>query len=309
MHPLLDNRIRTRLRVRHLELLDTLGETLNIHKAAPRLNLSQPATSKLLQELEALYRTPLFERQPRGLRPTSAGETAIRRARQVLHEIGDSLVETHLMASGASGRIRIGAVPAALPTLYERVLREVHKQMPQLVINVTEGSLDGLLASLKRKELDLVLARLSPETHQPPFTTEPLYAESLSLVVRSTHPLSKKRRLKISDLTHQSWVLPPESAPVRQEIDRIFTQTGLERPSVWIESTSLLLTETVIAKSDCVAAMPHSVAKLYQSRGQLKILNPDFVVHMPPIGVIRRATDLQLPSVEQFLALIRKTAA
>jgi DNA-binding transcriptional LysR family regulator len=308
MHPLLDNRIRARLRLRHLELLDALGETLNIHKAAPRLNLSQPATSKLLQELEELYRTPLFERQPRGLRPTSAGETAIRRARQVLHEIGDSLVETHLMASGASGRIRVGVVPAVLPTLYERVLRETHKQMPQLVINVTEGSLEGLLASLKRKELDLVLARLSPETHLAPFTPEPLYTESLSLVVRSAHPLGKKRRLKISDLTGQSWILPPESAPVRQEIDRIFSQTGLERPSVWIESISLLLTETVIAKSDCVAAMPHSVAKLYQSRGQLKILNPDFVVHMPPIGVIRRATDLEPPCVEQFLALIRKSA-
>ena len=104
MHPLLDNRIRTRMRVRHLELLDALGETLNIHKAAPRLNLSQPATSKLLKELEALYRTPLFERQPRGLRPTAAGETAIRRARQLLQEIGDALAETHLVASGASGR-------------------------------------------------------------------------------------------------------------------------------------------------------------------------------------------------------------
>ena len=307
MHPLLDNRIRTRLRVRHLELLDTLGETLNIHKAAPRLNLSQPATSKLLQELEELYRTPLFERLPRGLRPTSAGEAAIRRARQVLHEIGDSLVETHLVASGASGRIRVGVVPAALPTLYERILREAHKQMPQLVINVTEGSLEGLLASLQRKELDLVLARLSPETQQQPFSTETLYSESLSLVVRAMHPLSKKRRLKIGELTNQSWILPPESAPVRQEIDRIFMQTGLARPSAWIESTSLLLTETVIANSDCVAAMPHSVAKLYQSRGQLKILNPDFVVHMPPIGVIRREADLVPPFVEQFLALIRRT--
>lgn len=307
MHPLLDNRIRTRMRVRHLELLDTLGETLNIHKAAPRLNLSQPATSKLLQELEELYRTPLFERLPRGLRPTSAGEAAIRRARQVLHEIGDSLVETHLVASGASGRIRVGVVPAALPTLYERILREAHKQMPQLVINVTEGSLEGLLASLQRKELDLVLARLSPETQQQPFSTETLYSESLSLVVRAMHPLSKKRRLKIGELTNQSWILPPESAPVRQEIDRIFMQTGLARPSAWIESTSLLLTETVIANSDCVAAMPYSVAKLYQSRGQLKILNPDFVVHMPPIGVIKREADLVPPFVEQFLALIRRT--
>ena len=45
MHPFLDNRIRARLRVRHLELLDALGETLNIHTAAPRMTLSQPATS------------------------------------------------------------------------------------------------------------------------------------------------------------------------------------------------------------------------------------------------------------------------
>lgn len=308
MHPLLDNRIRTRLRVRHLELLDALGETLNIHKAAPRLNLSQPATSKLLQEIEVLYRTPLFERQPRGLKPTAAGETAIRRARQVLHEIGDALVETHLVASGASGRIRVGVVPAALPTFFERVLAEAHRLMPQLVVNVTEGSLEGLLASLKRKELDLVLARLSHETHQPPFAIEPLYSEPLCLVVRSMHPLSKKRRLKINALTNQSWILPPESAPVRQEIDRIFMQTGLARPSAWIESTSLLLTETAIAKSDFVAAMPQGVAKLYQSRGQLNILNTDFVIHMPPIGVISRALDLQLPHVEQFLAVIRKTS-
>lgn len=308
MHPLLDNRIRARLRIRHLELLDALGETQNIHKAAPRLNLSQPATSKLLQELEALYRTPLFERQPRGLRPTAAGQTAIRRARLILHEIGDALGETHLVASGASGRIRLGVLPAALPTLYQLVLAEAHRLMPQLVVSVTEGSPESLLGSLKRKELDLMLARLSPEANQPPFATEPLYTESVSLVVRSTHPLSKRRRVKISELSSQGWLLPPESAPVRQEIDRIFMQAGLIRPSAWIESTSLLLTETTIAQSDLVAALPHSVAKLYQSRGQLKILNADFVLHMPPIGVITRAADLLAPHVEQFLGVIRKSA-
>lgn len=307
MHPLLDNRIRTRLRVRHLELLDALGETLNIHKAAPRLHLSQPATSKLLQELEALYQTALFERQPRGLRPTAAGETAIRRARQMLHEIGDALGETHLVASGASGRIRLGVLPAALPTLYQRVLAEAHRLMPQLIVNVIEGSLEGLLGSLQRKELDVVLARLSPESHQPVFATESLYPEAVSLVVRTQHPLSQKRRVTIRELCGQDWILPPESAPVRLEIDRIFSQNGLTRPSAWIESTSLLLTETALAQSDLVAAMPHSVAKIYQSRGQAKILKVDFGVNMPPIGMIWRAGDLQAPHVAQFLAVLRKT--
>jgi DNA-binding transcriptional LysR family regulator len=293
------------MRVRHLELLDALGETLNIHKAAPRLNLSQPATSKLLKELEELYRTPLFERQPRGLRPTAAGETAIRWARQLLQEIGDALVETHLVASGASGRIRLGVVPAALPRLFGQVLDKANKLFPLLVVNVTEGSPQSLLASLERKELDAILVRASYETDQAPFITESLYTESISLVVRSKHPLAKKRRLKISELTNQDWILPPESAPVRQEIDRIFIQAGLARPSAWIESTSLLLIETAIAQRDFVAAMPHSVAKLYESRGQIKILNNDFVVRMPPIGLVRRLDDLQPPHVNEFLSVIR----
>jgi DNA-binding transcriptional LysR family regulator len=199
------------MRVRHLELLDALGETLNLHKAAPRLNLSQPATSKLLKELEELYRTPLFERQPRGLRPTAAGETAIRWARQLLQEIGDALVETHLVASGASGRIRLGVVPAALPRLFGQVLDKANKLFPLLVVNVTEGSPQSLLASLERKELDAILVRASYETDQAPFITESLYTESISLVVRSKHPLAKKRRLKISELTNQDWILVKRS--------------------------------------------------------------------------------------------------
>lgn len=308
MHPLLDNRIRSRLRVRHLELLDALGETLNIHKAAPRLNLSQPATSKLLHELEALYRTPLFDRQARGLRATAAGEVAIRRARLLLHEIGDALSETNLVATGASGRIRVGTLQAVIPTLYGRILSEAHAVMPLLVVEITEGSLDGLLAALKRKELDVVLARISDETQSPSFVTEPLYAEPVSLVVRPSHPLARKRRLKITDLANQGWILPPEAAPVRQEIHRCFLQVGLPCPPAWIETTSLLLTETAITQSDLVAAMPHSVARLYESRGQLRILKADFRVHMPPLGIVRRAADLQTPLVEQFLSVVRETA-
>lgn len=308
MHPLLDNRIRSRLRVRHFELLDALGETLNIHKAAPRLNLSQPATSKLLHELEALYRTSLFDRLPRGLRPTAAGEVAIHHARQLLHEVGDALNETHLVAAGASGRIRVGALPAAIPTLYQLVLSKAPALMPLLVVNVTEGSLEGLLASLRRKELDVVLARLSEETQHPEFVTEPLYEESVSLVVRPSHPLAKKRHLKVNDLASQGWILPPKTSSVRQEIDRNFSQKGLTCPPAWIESTSLLLTETAITQSDLVAAMPRSVAQLYQSRGQLRILKADFAINMPSIGIVRRAAHHLAPHVERFLAEVRKAA-
>lgn len=309
MHPQLDNRIVSKMRLKHLELLDALGETLNIHKAAPRLNLSQPATSKLLKELEAMYRIQLFERLARGLRPTAAGEVAIQWARQLLREVGDSLMEVHLVAAGATGRIRIGALPAAIPTLFQRVLAKAHQAMPGLVVSVIEGPLEGLLASLQRKELDLVLVRLSPETRHPSFVAEPLYAESVSLVVDPAHPLLKKRALTEADLSSQDWILPPELAPVRQELESSFLNLGLTRPRAWIETSSLLLIETALKDSRSIAAMPHSVALLYQARGQVRILNVDIAIRMPPVGVVTLAGEQRTPLIEQVLALVKQASA
>lgn len=309
MHPQLDNRIRARLRLRHLELLDALGVTLNLHKAAPRLNLSQPATSKLLAELEALYRTKLFDRLARGLRPTDAGEVAIRWARQLLHEMGDCLIETHLVASGASGRVRLGAVSAAIPTLFQRVLADAHTAMPQLVVHVVEGSLEALLAALQRKELDLVLARLTQETQHPSLHAEALYAESVDLVASPGHPLLKKRRLRPQDLAGQEWVLPPAPAPMRQALERTFQTLGLPRANAWIETNSLLMIETALSQAQLIAAMPHSVARMYQARGHVRILKVDLAITLPPVGMVTLASDARGPSLERLLDLVRRAGS
>jgi DNA-binding transcriptional LysR family regulator len=309
MHPQLDNRIRTRLRLRHLELLDALGDTLNIHHAAPRLNLSQPATSKLLQEVEELYRTSLFERHARGLRPTAAGETAIRWARLLLHEAGESLAETHLVASGASGRVRVGALAVAIPTLFHGVLAEASASMPKLVVSLLEAPLETLLPALQRKELDVVLARLTADTQHASFTSEPLYSERVALVVRPSHRLLKKRQVQPADLAELDWILPLEFAPMRQELERSFVARGLPRPRARIETSSLLLIETALGQTDMIAAMPQSVAQQYGARGQLQALCVDIDIDMPPVGIVTRAGDVRAPLVECFLDLVRGAAS
>ena len=308
MHPQLDNRIRARLRLRHLELLHVLGETLNIHQAAPRLNLSQPATSKLLQELEELYRARLFERQARGLRATAAGETAIRWARVLLNETGESLAETHQVAAGASGRVRIGALPVAIPSLFDRVLANVQATLPGLVVSLFEGSLDSLLPALQRKEVDLVLARLTAETLEPQFVAEALYSERVSFVANPRHRLAGKRRIQLADMLDVQWILPPELAPMRQELERAFRALDLPRPVAKIETSSLLLIERALSQTSMVAAMPESVARLYAARGEMKALAVDTVLEMPPVGLVTRAETMRAPLVDIFLDLVRTAA-
>src|SRR3954463_2950876 len=70
--------IRARLKTRQLMLLTAICDEGNIHRAAEVLNMSQPAASKLLKDLEDMLGVSLFERQPRGMRPNWYGETMIR---------------------------------------------------------------------------------------------------------------------------------------------------------------------------------------------------------------------------------------
>lgn len=309
MHPHLDNRLRAKLRLRHIELLDALGDTLNIHRAAPRINLSQPSTSKLLQEIEEIYGTRLFDRLPRGLRATTAGEAAIRWSRLLLNQMGESIAEVHLVAAGASGRVRVGALPVAVPTLVTAVLQRVRAELPNLVVTVTEGSNEMLLPALARNELDLVLGRLSADTKAAIYASERLYDEQVRLVVRKKHPLLRKRKLSAKDLADVQWVLPPEMAPMRQELERVLAEHGLRRPTPRVETTSQTLVEIILNQTDMVAAMPFSVAQLYQSRGQLVILNVFLPITMPAVGLLLHAQALRSPAVEAVVGLVRQVGA
>ena len=309
MHPHLDNRLRAKLRLRHIELLDALGDTLNIHRAAPRINLSQPSTSKLLQEIEEIYGTRLFDRLPRGLRATTAGEAAIRWSRLLLNQMGESVAEVHLVAAGASGRVRVGALPVAVPTLVTAVLQRIRAELPDLVVTVTEGSNEMLLPALARNELDLVLGRLAADTKAAIYASERLYDEQVRLVVRKKHPLLRKRKLSAKDLADVQWVLPPELAPMRQELERVLAEHGLRRPTPRVETTSQTLVEIILNQTDMVAAMPFSVAQLYQSRGQLVILNVFLPITMPAVGLLLHAQALRSPAVEAVVGLVRQVGA
>ena len=80
--------IRVRLKPRQLLLLVTIDELGNIHRAAEELGMTQPAASKLLKELEGALEVSLFDRLPRGMRPTWYGEIMIRHAKMTLANLG-----------------------------------------------------------------------------------------------------------------------------------------------------------------------------------------------------------------------------
>jgi DNA-binding transcriptional LysR family regulator len=105
--------VRARLKTRQLLLLIALAEEGNIHRAAAALNMTQPAASKLLRELEAMLDVQLFERMPRGMRPTRYGDALIRHARAVVGSLDQAQEEVLGLKAGHLGHHHLAGCEAA----------------------------------------------------------------------------------------------------------------------------------------------------------------------------------------------------
>src|SRR5688572_19891836 len=97
-----------RLRFGQLRLLAEMEAGGSIRRCAAKLNMSQPAVSKALKELEAILGARLYERSVSGVKPTAAGETATRGAKLLLAELGMLAKEVQLAGSGENVATRIG---------------------------------------------------------------------------------------------------------------------------------------------------------------------------------------------------------
>ncbi len=101
------------IRYKHLVLIDTLARTRNMHATATRMNLSQPALSKMLRDLEEQFGFALFERLPRSMPPTELGEYVVRYAQGALAESQQFVDQVNRLRNGGHGFIRVGGIFAA----------------------------------------------------------------------------------------------------------------------------------------------------------------------------------------------------
>src|SRR5690349_23762444 len=120
--------IRARLKTRQLMLLTAICDEGNIHRAAEVLNMSQPAASKLLKDLEDMLGVTLFDRQPRGMRPNWYGETMIRHARIALSSLREAGQEVDALKTGLSGHVCLGAITGPALSLIPQAIMTVRSE-------------------------------------------------------------------------------------------------------------------------------------------------------------------------------------
>ncbi|WP_407049649.1 LysR family transcriptional regulator [Methyloraptor flagellatus] len=298
--------LKTRLKLRHLNLLVALDDHRKLHRAASELNLSQPAASKMLGEIEDIVGVPLFERLPRGIEPTWYGEALIRRTRTMLSELGQAGEEIAALKAGEGGAVAIGTVMAPAVDAVLEALKAVRSRMSRLQVSVDIETSDVLTERLLASKLDFAVARIPTGVNPQPFVYRECKAEECCLMVARSHPLADKAVVTPADLYDREWVLQPRGSLLRRSLEAIMRRHGVPPPDRVLVTGSILMTMVMAAKTEAIAPLAIPVAELFVTSGNFKILKFSEPITVEPFGLVRVRDRPLSPSAQVLYAAIEE---
>lgn len=305
----LARRPRHQLKTRQMALLMAIDASRNLHQAALATHMSQPAASKMLKDMEELFGVALFERLPRGMRPTIYGDTLTRHVRMALDNLAQGQSAMATLQAGLSGQVHLGVILTPSMTLVPQAIAATKTEAPHLSIGVEVATSDVLVEQLKRGRLDFLIARIPAEEEDQKLVYEDLSEETECAVVRMGHPMLQRRDLKLADLVASGWILSPRGSILRHQFDMLFRRHGLPAPTNVIESTAMAMIKALLQQTDFLHVMPVEVARYYVASGELSMLPVALPCNMDSYGLIMRSDHVLSPSANLLLRHIRRVAS
>ncbi|HCH7002387.1 TPA: LysR family transcriptional regulator [Salmonella enterica subsp. enterica serovar Infantis] len=295
-----------RIRLRHLHTFVAVAQQGTLGRAAETLNLSQPALSKTLNELEQLTGTRLFERGRLGAQLTVPGEQFLTHAVKVLDALNTAGQALNRKEDASADVVRVGALPTAALGILPAAIGRFHQQQKSTSLQVATMNNTMLLAGLKSGEIDLGIGRMSDPELMGGLNYELLFLESLKLVVRPGHPLLQET-ITLSRVMEWPVVVSPKGTVPRQNAEDLLQSQGCKMPAGCIETLSASLSRQLTVDYDYVWFVPSGAVKEDLRQATLVSLPVPTQSAGEPIGILTRV-DIPLSTGAQMLiAAIRKS--
>jgi LysR family transcriptional regulator of abg operon len=283
------------MRLQHLHLLLTLAQTGSLRASAEALNVTQPALTKALKQLEEEFGTTLVVRTPKGVRLAPAGELLAARAATVVRELERAREEVAWHTQNTQASVSVGVSPAAALMLTANAVARFQTRWPEVRVRLVDALYPKALQQLRSGEVDLALGPLPVSGLGQDLHARPLIHSPTVIVARKGHALRGARSLK--DLQSAHWLLSGPRMGPGDPTHLGFEQRGLTPPVVTMECESFSTLLAVLPEMDVLAAVPKRFFDTHGPRIGLTVL--DLEETLPPTTIhlfTRTDTPLTLPT-------------
>jgi len=193
--------------LRHLRAFVAVAETANFTRAAERLLISQPSLSYTIRQLEEQLGLQLFERTTRTTALTGVGQAFLVEAREVLDRLEQAFAQAKRLASGETGRLRVGYLIGAAVDHVPSILRAFGRRYPELEVDVIEYDFSSPAGGLDAGATDVAIVR--PPLGLEKLRTRNLVTEPRVACVPERHPIARRSSVAISRLLAEPIVAAP----------------------------------------------------------------------------------------------------
>jgi LysR family transcriptional regulator of gallate degradation len=251
--------------LRQIRYLMVVADSGSFSRAAQRFNVSQPALSKAIRELESNLQMELLHRSPQGITLTEAGKALYAHGITIAAELTSARQELNALRNAPNGLVTIGALRAAAISVLPKVTIAFAKTHPDVRLRIVEFHSPELMAGLDRGQFDFAIGLAQPNLKERGIQFEFLFHDRLSIIGRKDHPIWRRKVITPEVMRLYPWILPRPGHFHRKRFDDMFLAAGLEPLSASIECGELEYVRATLAESDYLALVPkHSLSFEYQ---------------------------------------------
>ncbi|NYB76673.1 MAG: LysR family transcriptional regulator [Stenotrophomonas maltophilia] len=251
------------MNLKQLEFAVALAEEGNFTRAAERCHVVQSALSHQIAYLEQELGTPLFERLPRQVRATAAGEALLVHARQVLVSLRHLRADVAAVSGEVRGLLAIGQISSLTDIDVVAMLAAFQQAHPQVEFQLRVDKSEDLIAQVQSRDLDVTLVGLAPSAGLDGVCHQMLQEEDLVAVLAPSHRLARRKRLPLTELQDEALVDFPRGTGARRQTDDAFVAAGLPH-TVRFEVNLMELVERFVRHGLAVGIVPALIAEGFQ---------------------------------------------
>jgi DNA-binding transcriptional LysR family regulator len=289
--------------IRQLQIFVVAADHLSFARTSERLHLTQAAVSLQIKQLETMVGLALFDRRGKKLTLTEAGENLLRYARLILDALKDADAAISALKGLTGGHLRVGVVSTAkyfAPALLARFQHRYPGVRVSLSVNNRE-----VIVREPRSEIDVAGMGTPPQhlvTIAVPFADNPLV-----VIAPVSHPLVRHRRVALSVLSGETFIVREPGSGTRSSMERAFAERGFVPKIGAVMSSNETIKQAVMAGMGVALLSRHTIGLELQT-GHLAELDVLGLPLMRRWYVVRRAGRFESPATTAFVDFVVESA-